>query len=177
MARNIEIKARVPNPSQLAAFVQAASDSPPQRLRQVDTFFSVPHGRLKLRVISGRDAELIYYQRDNKPGPKKSSYKRFPVWLPRVVRRVLSLVLLTRGEVVKERFVYKIGQTRIHLDHVQTLGVFVELEVVLSREQTEQEGIKTAERIMDDLQISESDLVELSYIDLLTISQNRASLH
>ena len=176
MAQNIEIKARVSNPSLLAAFAQTLSNSAPERLRQIDTFFDVRRGRLKLRIISEQGAELIYYERDNKLGPKKSAYKRLRVWLPRVTERLLSFVFSTRGEVVKDRFVYKVGQTRIHLDHVHTLGVFVELEVVLAREQTNEEGVRIAEKIMNDLQISKSDLVEHSYIDLLTTSRSGTTL-
>lgn len=171
MSKNIEIKARLTDPSTTAALAAMISDSTPQCLRQVDTFFGISYGRLKLRIISEKStkiAELIYYKRNNSLGPKKSDYRRIPIKMPWVTNMVLSLLLGTRGKIIKDRLVYLVDHTRIHIDHVQSLGDFIELEVVLLQNQSEDEGINKAWRLMHDLHISEEDLVDGSYIDLLT---------
>jgi predicted adenylyl cyclase CyaB len=80
---------------------------------------------------------------------------------------VLSTALGTRGVVRKQRLLYRIGNTRVHLDDVDGLGAFVELEVVLNESQTSQEGESVAEEIMKQLGICETDLVAEAYIDLL----------
>ena len=64
------------------------------------------------------------------------------------------------------------GQTRIHLDDVESLGTFLELEVVLEPDQTEKEGIEIAERIMKSLGITKNDLVSKAYIALLIKSHS-----
>ena len=72
------------------------------------------------------------------------------------------------GVVKKHRTLYMIGQTRVHLDRVEDLGHFMELEVVLREEQAEKEGVKIAEEIMSQLGIRQESLIECAYFDLLT---------
>ena len=67
----------------------------------------------------------------------------------------------------KERRLFLVGQTRIHLDRVDNLGDFVELEVVMEPTQTMEDGVEIAYRLMEALGISESDLIDCAYIDLL----------
>ncbi|MGA2706612.1 MAG: class IV adenylate cyclase [Isosphaeraceae bacterium] len=80
---------------------------------------------------------------------------------------ILSRVLPIVGTVRKERLLYRVGQTRIHLDQVENLGDFVELEVVLRPDQTEEEGVSIAEYLMSRLEISREQFVRKAYIDLL----------
>jgi predicted adenylyl cyclase CyaB len=72
-----------------------------------------------------------------------------------------------KGVVRKIRLLYWVGQTRIHLDEVEDLGAFAELEVVLRPGQSEAEGLKIAENLAVELGIREEDLVEGAYIDLM----------
>jgi predicted adenylyl cyclase CyaB len=72
-----------------------------------------------------------------------------------------------RGVVRKRRLFYRVGNTRVHLDDVEGLGCFLELEVVLNKGQTPEEGESVAKEIMKQLAIRESDLVQEAYIDLL----------
>ena len=69
--------------------------------------------------------------------------------------------------VTKCRFLYLVGQTRIHLDEVEGLGAFLELEVVLKPGQSEQEGRQIADQIMREMEVTEADLVACAYVDLL----------
>jgi len=72
-----------------------------------------------------------------------------------------------RAVVRKRRNVYFFGQTRIHLDQVDGLGAFIEIEVVLDPGQDIQYGTAVAEDLMSKLGIEKEDLVAGAYVDLL----------
>ncbi len=167
MAVNIEIKARARDFAALQARVESLSKEPPCILMQEDTFFHVPKGRLKLRELAPDRAQLIYYERPDQRGPKRSEYYVFDTDQPAALKRLLSLAWGVRGVVRKRRALYQHGQTRLHLDEVEDLGCFLELEIVLQPGQSEAEGQAIASDWMDRLQVSESDLVEGAYLDLL----------
>ena len=136
----------------------------------MDVFFHVPHGRLKLRRIrtgADEEAELIWYQRPDGEGPRTSNYQRVPVPDPDALEAALGGALGVRGRVVKERLLLLTGQTRIHLDRVEGLGDFLELEVVLEPGQEEVEGRAVAAELAAWLGVQEEDLVRVAYMDLL----------
>ena len=166
MPTNIEIKARVSDPPRLRSAVEALSDTPAEILGQEDVFFGAPTGRLKLRILGDRHGELILYHRENAPGPGPSRYHIAPTSDPEALRAILTSVLDVLGVVRKRRRLYRIGQVRVHLDDVEGLGQFVELEVVLRADQSEAEGSRIARHLMDRLGIDEDQLVEGAYIDL-----------
>jgi predicted adenylyl cyclase CyaB len=169
MARNIEIKARAHQFDQLLASSAALASEPPMIYRQQDFFYDVPNGRLKLRQFDDNTpAELIFYQRDDRDGPKVSYYSRSPVTNPEATHALLAQALNTRGIVNKERHVYIVGRTRIHLDRVDGLGDFIELEVLLAQDDDEAGGEKEAEELFARLGVASSDLVPVAYVDLLS---------
>jgi len=170
-ARNIEIKAYVSDTHRLRATVEGMSDTQAEVLNQQDVFFAVETGRLKLRIMGDGCGELIHYDRPDIGGPKVSHYLIAPTTAPEVLMTILSRVLPIVGTVRKERLLYRVGQTRIHLDQVENLGDFVELEVVLRPDQTEEEGVSIAEYLMSRLEIPREQFVRKAYIDLL---QNHA---
>jgi predicted adenylyl cyclase CyaB len=172
MATNIEIKARVRDLGLLARRVEAISDTPAVTLEQEDTFFNTPDGRLKLRVLAPDHGELIYYTRDDATGPKRSDYIISKTAEPDSLKTVLAAAWGIRGVVRKQRLLYLVGNTRVHLDSVEGLGAFMELEVVLAAGQSEQQGFATAVELMGKLGIADADLVDVAYIDLL--DQRRA---
>jgi predicted adenylyl cyclase CyaB len=165
MPRNVEIKARVVDWEQMRQRVAAIADRPPEMLQQEDVFFTVPRGRLKLRTQNGA-AELIYYLRENSSGPRQCDYLRLPIPDPAATREMLALVHGQRGIIRKTRWLYMVGQTRIHLDRVENLGDFVELEVVLRDDQRLEEGAAVARDLMARLDIREDHLVDRAYVDL-----------
>ena len=167
MPTNIEIKARVSDPAALRARAEHLSDTPVQVIPQVDTFFATRKGRLKLRELGPARAQLVYYQRDDRGGPKRSEYRIFETDDVEGLRETLTLALGVRGIVKKVRSLYLIGQTRLHLDEVDGLGQFMELEVVLRPEQSEAEGMAIATRLMAELGVDEADLLDGAYMDLL----------
>jgi len=166
MATNIEIKAKAKNIKKLRTIVEELSNEPASIISQEDTFFYTPRGRLKLRTLSPEHGELIYYERQDAAGPKRSNYLIYTTSDPNSLKTVLSDSLGVRGVVRKERWLFHVGQTRIHLDEVEDLGTFLELEVVLSPEQSEEQGVTIAAELMAQLGIEEADLVEVAYIDL-----------
>jgi predicted adenylyl cyclase CyaB len=172
-ATNIEIKARIVDLDRLRATIESLSDTNVEVLSQEDTFFSSPEGRLKLRIFDENSGELIHYHRADTAEPKASRYLIAPTSAPVVMRTILSQALLIVGVVRKRRLLYHVGQTRIHLDQVEGLGDFVELEVVLGvdRAQTREEGIAIAHDLMSRLGIVPDHLVETSYIDMLSVGE------
>ncbi|MEO5887932.1 MAG: class IV adenylate cyclase [Anaerolineales bacterium] len=86
---------------------------------------------------------------------------------PENLKRVLELTYGIRGVVRKTRYLYIVGQTRVHLDDVEGLGQFMELEVVMQAGQSEAEGQSIAESLMARLGVERSDLLEGAYLDLL----------
>ena len=165
---NIEIKARIENFEVLNGKIEDLYNIQPEEIFQVDTFFNIEKGRLKLRTFSTKgNGELIYYERNNSVSPKRSDYYIYKSDNPEELKKLLEISLGIRGEVRKRRLLYLVGNTRIHLDEVDKLGSFIELEVVLTPEQTEKEGEIIAEKFIEELDIKEKDLVELAYIDLL----------
>lgn len=166
MPSNIEIKARARNFEDLKSRAEKLSDTPVQVIPQEDTFFITPQGRLKLRVLPDH-AQLIYYTRPDQDGPKRSDYHIARSEDPENLRRVLELAYGIRGVVKKTRYLYLVGPTRIHVDDVEGLGQFMELEVVMGEGQSDAEGQKIAEGLMASLGVERGDLIDGAYMDLL----------
>jgi len=167
MPQNIEIKARTGNIASVGKRLTSLGARYEVTLHQHDTFFHVPSGRLKLRRFQDRQAELLFYHRPDESGPTRSEYRRLPLDDPDYYQELLSAAFGTRGVVEKTRHLYHLGQTRIHLDTVNHLGEFVELEVVLDLTQTMQDGHTIAKDLMESLGIRKNELVDAAYIDLL----------
>ncbi|HEX5136688.1 MAG TPA: class IV adenylate cyclase [Planctomycetota bacterium] len=167
MARNVEIKARIESVEALARRAQALADRGPEEIVQDDTFFRCEEGRLKLRAFPSGAGELIFYRRPDARGPKESFYVIAPVADAGALRRVLSLAYQESGRVRKVRRLYLVGRARVHLDRVEGLGEFLELEVVLSEGEPARSGIEEATELMARLGVERSQCVEGAYVDLL----------
>ncbi len=167
MPVNIEIKARARDFAGLKQRAERLSDGPAEVITQEDTFFHTSHGRLKLRLLAADRAQLVYYERRDQNGPKRSDYRIFTTGDPDSLKAVLSLALGVRGVVRKTRTLYLVGQTRIHLDQVEGLGYFLELEVMLRPGQSDQEGQAIAQDLMSRLGVAGDDLIDGAYMDLI----------
>jgi adenylate cyclase class IV len=168
MPRNVEVKARIESVNALKPAAARIADDGPVEIAQDDTFFQCRSGRLKLRTISSDSGELIYYRRADQLGPKESFYLRSQTSTPAILRESLSLAYGEAGRVRKLRTLFIVGRTRIHLDVVETLGHFLELEVVLGADESIEEGIAEANRVMELLGVQRSQLIEGAYVDLLS---------
>jgi predicted adenylyl cyclase CyaB len=166
MARNVEIKARISCMEEMIKLASGLSDHGPVEIFQDDIFFSCPNGRLKLRIFSQTEGQLIFYKRQDKSGPKESFYIISPTASPETLREVLTMSCGQSGRIKKHRTLFMTGKTRIHLDRVDGLGDFLELEVVLSEEEPSEKGIFIANDLLKRLGISRDQLVEGSYLDL-----------
>lgn len=183
LARNLELK--VACESEELADMRCrltAANSPmaePERMRQVDTYYRVPRGRLKLRQIdrmlpdgsddpAGRSAELIGYDRPQVPGSRRSTY-RVAMVDPRAAPELHNALALTHEvlvRVVKQRDVLHAGATRIHFDEVENLGGFVELETVIGG-QDDREATREHEAVIALLELDRFQPIAGSYSDLL----------
>lgn len=173
MPSNVEIKARLPDRERAISTAEELSGSEGKLLVQEDTFFKVAEGRLKLRVQAGSDtAMLIRYHRPDRTGPKVSDYTISTTQTPREMKAILSQCLGELGHVKKQRLLYLVGQTRIHIDTVQGLGDFLELEVVLRSDQPPSEGESIANNLMTSLGVTSQHLVPTAYVDLILHNQN-----
>jgi len=137
--------------------------------KQIDVYFEVPEGRLKLREVEGKNTvELVYYKRENVSGPKRSDVFILEVQDPAVFKSLLEKVLKTGVTVEKLREVYRYQGTQIHLDTVKKLGVFVEFERETTADlQAIRKNQQTLEGLMKKLGIKTENLEKLSYSDLI----------
>lgn len=174
MARNVEIKARIESVEALAPRVASIATATPVELRQDDIFFRCDSGRLKLRVFADGNGELIFYRRADEQGPKESFYLLAPTSSPDTLRELLTAAYGQMGRVSKHRSLFLVGRTRVHLDRVEGLGHFLELEVVLAEGESAVAGVDEAHDLMEQLGVLPSQLVEGAYVDLL--AQRRASV-
>jgi len=167
MARNIEIKARLADIDATLALARPLADGEPEPIAQDDTFFNAAQGRLKLRAFADGRGELIYYERPDQAGPKTSFYVLSPTASPDTLREALTLAHGQIGRVRKLRTLLLAGRTRIHLDRVEGLGDFMELEVVLADDEALETGVAEAHALMAQLGIAADQLIDVAYLDLL----------
>nr|XP_026489373.1 uncharacterized protein LOC113395871 [Vanessa tameamea] len=170
--RNVEIKAKVNDFDEICKIAEELSGAPPTIIHQNDTFYKVNTGRLKLRVYADKSATLVRYDRDDEQGPKLSNYDllEFSVNESAKIKTfddIMKKCLGVRGNVIKERRLYMVDQTRIHIDKVDGLGKFMELEVVLRPEQTLEDGQAIAKDLQMKLGVKDNDLIDCAYVDLL----------
>ncbi len=134
---------------------------------QVDTYFSMGSYRMKLRESSRGEHRLIWYTRPDTTDSRKSTYRLMPVLDPGAKRRILSLAMGVKQVVTKDRHLFLVGPTRIHLDSVDELGSYLEIEVVLGDAVTEAKGHRIVADLRRKLHVRDEDLVSRSYADLV----------
>jgi predicted adenylyl cyclase CyaB len=167
MPRNIEIKARIVSVDAVLPRARVLADGEAVVIEQDDTFYRVPHGRLKLRRFADGSAELIHYQRADTADAKASDYVRVPVADAAALHEALRRGCGLLGRVRKHRQLLMVGHTRIHLDRVEQLGDFIELEVVLQDGQSDADGTRIADALMAELGLAEAPRLAGAYLDLL----------
>jgi len=166
--RNVEIKAVVKHFDTFLRKASEISDAPGIMLKQVDTYFKVPNGRLKLRQIENEASQLIFYDRPDVEGPKISNYSKqhFENFEEAEgLKKVLESSIGIIGIVKKKRMLFLVKRTRIHVDDVENLGHFMELEVMLNEDETIEQGQQVANELMSRLEVNQADLQSGSYID------------
>ena len=165
--KNIEIKARCDDLGRARRIAMELGATPLGIAHQMDTYFCVAQGRLKLREVSPGQDQLIHYCRPDERGPKVSDYRVVPVVEAEKLRRVLAEALGVKARVRKRREILLLGNVRIHLDEVEGLGSFLEFEVVVGEGETEAGCVAQAEELLRAFGVRASDLVSGSYADLV----------
>ena len=165
--RNIELKCRCADLDAARLIVTALGAEPAGLEQQVDTYFTVAHGRLKLRTINGRDALLIWYERPDSTATRGCNYYLVPTADPELLTQALTAANGLRGTVRKHREVLLWHNVRIHLDRVDGLGRFIEFEAVLSSAEDETTGHQRLAQLVDALGLTAEDRLATSYAELL----------
>ena len=165
----VELKAEVDDFSFIRSILGQSRSEKVGVFHQVDTYYEVPKGRLKLREVEGKaHAELIYYERENVAVPKRNSVFVLSIPNPQSFKRILERILKVKATVDKIREMYIIERVQVHLDTVKGLGHFVEFERITSSN-TEQQGRDMAklDRLRVQLGIGLESLRRLSYSDMI----------
>lgn len=164
-----EIKAKCANPDKIKNILEVHSADFKGIDHQIDTYFKVNNGRLKLRE-GNIETTLIHYQRENIAGPKKSEVL---LYKPEKDSSLKSVLLAANEELVvvdKKRGIYFIDNVKFHIDQVEQLGSFVEIEAI---GESDYESLwKQCEKYIKLFEIKEEDLIDCSYSDLLMSLQN-----
>src|SRR4051812_20482605 len=172
--RNVELKARDPDPERSLARCRALGAEDRGELRQRDTYFAAARARLKLREQEPGGAELIAYERPDAARVRESRYRIVPVTDPAALREALDAALGTVVVVDKRRRLFLWEGVRIHLDRVDGLGDFVELEgVAADGSDLAREG-ELVERLRAVLDIAPEAIEATGYADLLAAATGGA---
>jgi homotetrameric cytidine deaminase len=166
--RNVEIKAHDADPAATLERALALGASDEGVLSQRDTYFAGARGRLKLREQAGGSeagARLIAYSRPDEDAARTSAYRLAEVGDPDALREALDAALGTLVVVDKRRHLLLYENVRIHLDEVQGLGSFVELEGVAQADSDLSSEHELVARLREELALGEA--VAVSYSDLL----------
>ena len=167
---NVEIKARSINPAAIRDYLLHHQAEYKGMDEQTDTYFNVAHGRLKLRE-GNIENNLIFYVRDDYAGPKDSHFRLTRVDDVAGLKSTLEESLGIKVIVKKKREIWYIGNVKFHIDEVNGLGSFVEIEAGnMLAELTKDELQQQCEFYMKAFGINEKDLVEFSYSDLLMVA-------
>lgn len=166
---NVEIKARCANPARVRNWLTQAGARYVGEDHQVDTYFDVPHGRLKLRQGTIEYA-LIQYDRPDQAGPKVSQVRLTQV--PReqgpALLAQLTAALGVKVTVDKRRHIYFIGNVKFHIDTVAGLGNFMEIEAIDADESLGETHLRQqCDQYMAELEIVQKDLLTQSYSDMM----------
>ena len=165
--RNLEAKFRLDDSRK--ARERAAVIGYKQRsvLRQRDTSFRCASGKLKLREENGR-AMLIYYGRRTAEALQLSTYEIVEIVDPENTRAMLAAALGVIAEVRKERTLLMRANVRLHLDRVEELGEFGEIEAVIPEGSDPECGRAAVDELLAALQVSRETLIDVSYFELAT---------
>ena len=164
---NIEIKAKSNNQDAIRRILKAKKAEFKGVDYQIDTYFKVNFGRLKLR--QGKiENYLIWYQREDKEGPKQSDVILFKSNPKSSLKKILTKALGILVVVDKKREIYFINNVKFHIDAVKDLGMFIEIEAIDNDGRLGKDELLGQCRFFLNLfKILQKDLVSVSYSDLL----------
>ena len=162
---NIEIKARCTNPIVIREILLSKDADFKGTDHQTDTYFSVPEGRLKLRE-GNIENNLIFYFRDYVTGPKKSDCILYSPGDISSLKKILEKSLGIRTVVMKTREIWYLDNIKIHIDQLENLGSFVEIEAKQEGKLTEADLHRQCHKLLSEFGIKEEELIPGSYSDI-----------
>ncbi len=174
---NIEFKARCDNPERIRKILLSENPVFKGKDHQIDTYFIVESGRLKLREGNIENA-LIHYERPNVANAKQSTVLLHHPESDNTssLKEILIKTLGILTVVDKEREIYFIDNVKFHIDYVKNLGHFMEVEAI------DNDGSIGTQKLQEQcdhyqklFQLSTEDLIEVSYSDLISLSDNKVS--
>ena len=170
----VELKARADNLNIIRKKLTTLGAQHTQTCRQIDLYFEVPKGWLKLREVEGDNvAKLIYYEREKIAGPKRSDVYIVKIEKAEFLKVLLKKILKTRIVTDKVREIYQLEGTQIHLDSVKNLGTFVEFERETSADRDVSMGdLQILKELKGKLGISADNLERASYSDIILQTQH-----
>ncbi len=170
----VEIKARCSSFEHIRKVLKVRNAESIGTDYQVDTYFHVPDGRLKLREGTIEN-NLIFYQRTDQKTPKPSYVTLYPVNPPHQgLKEILSKTLGKKVTVQKNREIYFINNVKIHLDTVSNLGTFVEIEAIDKTGKRDKDTLQQqCEELMNAFRITKEDLLQNSYSDMLLSNKGK----
>jgi predicted adenylyl cyclase CyaB len=160
----IEIKARCEDHAAIRKILESQNARHIGKDHQIDTYFRVNKGRLKLRE-GHIENHLIFYDREDKRGPKRSSVQLFKTEPKSSLKFILTEALGILAVVEKQRDIYFIDDIKFHLDKVKGLGFFVEIESM--GDKPESQLLEECRHYLVLFKISENDLISGSYSDMI----------
>ena len=170
---NIEFKASCKDIAVAEAILQQHNPFFKGTDRQVDTYFNVPNGRLKLREGNIENA-LIHYERENTASSKSSHVLLYQHQPDENLKAILTKALGVKAVVDKQRKIYFIDNVKFHFDTVKELGTFLEVEAI------DKDGIIGKEKLQDQcefyadlLKVGKDDFMSVSYSDMIMELSNQ----
>jgi adenylate cyclase class 2 len=162
--KNYEIKCKVANYKKLKNSINKIKNFAYSVEKQIDIYYKVNHGRLKLRIINDGKGALIFYEREEQTNKRISKYiisetNNF-IQLDAILRKQFKVLI----SVQKKREVYIYRNIRIHLDYIKNLGRFLEIEIIYENLKNAKSQMK---KIISKLNLNENDFIKESYSDLL----------
>jgi len=172
--QNVEFKAELRDPAIAAAICRDLGAELQGTIEQTDTYYRVASGRLKRRECAGGPTEYIYYDRPDRTSPKLSS---FTIYSEREARRRFGARPMPEWVVVrKRRELYLLGAVRIHLDEVEGLGSFLELEALVSPDQDVARCHKRVAELREAFRVVLGESIACGYADLLASDNERGGI-
>ncbi len=163
----VEIKAHATQSAQIRAFLNQQQADFKGVDHQTDTYFRVNQGRLKLRE-GNIENHLIQYHRPNQAEAKTSKVLLYKSNPESTLKQILTNALGILVVVKKKREIYFIDNVKFHIDEVDGLGHFVEIEAIGNQGEHQEVDLRQqCLHYQQALNIQSTDLLEVSYSDML----------
>ena len=165
MPTNLEIKAAYDSVKLARKHARRIGARYVGTLNQIDTYFKVTSGRLKLREINGKKSELIYYHRSNVKKSRYSQYTILEVKNPALMKEMFRSLFGIWTIVKKKRILFLYRNARIHIDSVKKLGTFLEFEIIVGHDKKRARSLMSF--LCKEFAVKSESFVGGSYSDMV----------